>query len=206
MKRLIIFCGVLICLAALPVFNGCENSAGKHYEYTLPEAQKPLPEPSEETLERSRVYTNDEYGFSFNYTEDFAPADNAEGKIVVLYGPLCEEMAYTIHIFLMAEQSDGRFTLADYAGIGRDSAAFNLPDFVLLDEYVTTVAGVPAVVQVDRYTHTVKDREMQLQEMIVSFMRGDTYYAMKYSCNREFFDEYAEAFYLALDTLTFSQN
>ena len=206
MNRLFICCTVIFCILTVILFPGCGNKTVKYNDYSLPEVQKPLPEPPEAMLANSDTYTSEKYGFSFNYTDDFKPAEDEMDKLVILYGPMLEDFIYTIHIFMMKEDSDGRFTLADYAGIGRESAALNLKDFVLLDEYVTTVVGVPAVVQVDKYTHTIKDENIELQEMIVSFMIGDTFYALKYSCSTEFYDEYVDAFYLVLNTLAFSGN
>ncbi len=204
MSRFYLYIVLCVCLAAVLVFPACDKGGDRIYDYSLPESERPLPQPPRAMLENSNVYTNEEYGFSLNYTDDFLVQENASGRVFVFVGPLIEEMTYAIHIFMLADEKDERFALADYAGIGKESAAYNLPDFTLLDEYVSTVAGQTAVVQVDSFTGTAQEQDFTLKEMIVHFVKDGTYYAMKYSSNAESFDEYIDTFYLALNTLTFT--
>lgn len=200
-KCFIIYISLLLCITAMIVFPACN---GIKTGYSLPETEKPLPQAPRSMLADSNVYTNEEYGFSLHYTDDFEVNEGAPGKVFVFIGPRIEQMTYAINIYMRAEEKGNRLTLADYAGSTKEAAARDLRNFTQLDEYVTTVAGETAVVLVDRYNDNHNGREIEFQDMIVYFIKDDMCYAMKFGSNSEEFDGYIDTFYMALNTLTFS--
>ena len=189
MKRLVILCTVtLLVLLSVVSVIGCQQ-----------EAESPPLKPATEYL----TYTNAEYGFSIDYPEDWDVMEDYMGTAVAFMGPLVLEDSYYLNISVVVEQLPEEMTLKDYVKALDLNLKRTTPDYNKVEEYSTTISGLPATVLVATATTALDGEDIALRDTLAMFIKDEVAYTITYNAPEEFHDEYAEYFDLVISSFKF---
>ena len=121
------------------------------------------------------------------------------GTIVIFAGPLVGEYDYMVNINIVTEELPSKLTVEDYGRMGELQLKKSYPDYVKLQEYTTTISGLPAIVKT--FTATVTD--FPLKEIQAFFIKDKVAYIITYDVSIDSHDEYADYFELVISSFKF---
>ncbi len=202
MKKLVILCTVIILVllpAALVV--GCQQQPAPAPPVTAP---APTPTP----------ILGPVHGYSCKYPEGWVastteveedPTRPAHYNIVrmvrMFAGPLVGEYDYLVNIKIVREELPKDRTLEDYIRIVEEDTKKQYTDYTMVDEYSTTIAGLPAIVRT--FTATIMDVPLKNTQAFFIEDTDNVGYVITYDVPEEFYDEYADSFELVISTFEF---
>jgi hypothetical protein len=157
------------------------------------------------TPEETDTYTNSEYGFSVDYykDKDWDVMEDYMGMLVAFMGPLVLEEAYYINVGIVTEEVPEDMTLQNYVDASLLVVKRTYADFNKVEEYGTTISGLPATVVVLTGTLEMDETELQLKQKGAMFIKDEVAYTISYNAPVEFYDEYADSFDLAINSFKF---
>ena len=201
-KNMAIF---VIAAVMLTVLSGCiggeEGTSTTTPAPTTP--AKTLPVYSGET----ETYTNLEYGFSLKYPADWELMENFMGLTVILGGPQVMEGSFMVNISVVREEIPEnlakKMTLEDYVKASELNAKKTFTEYNKVDEYNTTLAGVPATVITCNIVLEIEGITYSLKDSFAIFIKDGVGYTISYDVPAEFHDDYIDCFGLIVNSFTF---
>lgn len=149
---------------------------------------------------QGKVYTNQQYGISLTYPQDWATNEGASGSIVFLEGPSNANQRFaTISVYVGTLSASSGTTLQEYAISGDAKLAEKLTDFVHLEEFSTTIGGLPAVVHT--FTFSLNGGPLKQGQALVQ--KGNQVFVLTYTSIPEEYDQYRLCFVDVLTSLQF---
>ena len=192
MKKLVISCAVVLVTLLLVVpMAGCQQ-----------EPPPSEPPPSLPTIE-GLTYTNSEQGFSVEFPEDWDVMEDYMGMVVAFMGPLVLEGAYYININVRVEQLPEKMTFEDFVKSGELADKRTIPNYKKIEEYSTTIAGLPANMHTITGTVKLDEKDLLLKDGVARFVKDEVGYVITYDTPEEFHDEYADCFELVISSFKF---
>jgi len=162
------------------------------------------------TPEETDTYTNSEYGFSVDYYKDWDVMEDYLGAVVGFMGPSVLEVGgthpYYANINIMTTPLPQDMTdipLKDRVAATMLNLKRTYADFNKVEEYSTTISGVPATVVVVTLTGEILGTEVSVKNKVAIFMKDEVGYSITYNVPAEFYDEYADSFDLAINSFKF---
>jgi len=200
MNKPAVLCNItLIVLLFLMLFIGCTQEAPPSIKVPLPG-----PFPSNGTTEKSSIYTNTEYGFSFNFIDtEFELLENYRGFNVALLGPLLWDMSYQINIVIAIGELPEKMSLTDFVEKDIKNSESKLPDYEIVDQYTTAISGLPTEVVVFTFTNKVGEEMAKFNNISAAFIKDDIVYMIKYDVPEEFHEDYLNNFNTVISSFQF---
>jgi hypothetical protein len=166
----------------------------------------PEPEPPPAAFDTA-TYVNSGYGYSVEYPSDWDVLEGLGGMVVSFLGPLVLEDADNLLVIsirvIELDTLDIGMTLADLV---RDRELMDeryIVNYNKLDEYSTTVGGLPANIQTFTGTFTLNGENITLKYRVARFVKDKLGYVISYYVPAEFDDQYADCFDLAINSFKF---
>jgi len=148
------------------------------------------------------TYINSEYGFSIDYYKDWDVIEDYMVLTVMFAGPALPDL-YIVNVNIEITQLGPSVTLDDYVGMFILSVKRRIQDFAKVEEYDTTIGGVPATVLLITGTLEVAGREFRLRDKVALLVEDGVGYIITYDVTSQFHDEHLDAFELAINSFTF---
>ena len=162
----------------------------------LIEAQAPVAPPPPTVA--GQTYTNSEYGFSCDFPEGWT-AEEGVGQAVLFAGSTEGEYGYMVNISIGVEELPVRWELDEYVRMSEVQAKSAYPDWTVVQQYESTVGGVPSIVQVV----TVEAMGYPLKDAFAFFMKGTTAYVIGLDITEDLYEQYRDEFALVITTFKF---
>lgn len=162
----------------------------------LVEAQAPVAPPPP-TVE-GQTYTNSEYGFSCDFPKDW-DIEEGVGVTVMFAGPVGGEYDYMVNINVIAAELPIRPKLDEFVRMDNLQTKQVYPDFIVLQEYETTVGGLPAIVQVI----SIEAMGYPFKDAIAYIIKDKTAYAITLDVTEDLYEQYRDEFALVITTFKF---
>jgi len=168
-----------------------EEALAKLIEAEAPEAP-PLP------MVEGQTYNNSEFGFSCDFPEGWSAEEGAMAAVMFL-GPTDGEYDYMVNISIITEELPVIWGLDEYVRMSEIQAKNIYPDWTVLQQYETTVGGVPAIVQVV----TVEAMGYPLKDAMAYLIKGKTAYVIALDVTEDLYEKYRDEFILVTETFKF---
>lgn len=162
----------------------------------LVEAQAPVAPPPP-TVE-GQTYINSEYGFSCDFPKDWSVEEGIVSA-VLFAGPVEGEYDYLVNINVGVEELPIRWELDEYVRMSALPMKQLYPDFTVLQEYETTIGGLPAIVQV----FTFEAMGYPLKDAVAYIINDKTAYAIVLDVTEDLYEKYRDEFALVITTFEF---
>ena len=203
MKRSILVHLLLFIAVALFILPcGCNNNSKPSTQYPeLPVIT--IPEPAEQLLQESEIYTNTDYHFTLRYCPEYEMVEDYQGVIVGFLGDLLSGMTQYISIFVAAEELPEKMTLRDYLSKNMQYGEEELRDYVIISEEETTIDGITAVRIIYTFSATLGDHDIVFQNALTSFVKDDIVYTIKLSVPARYYYKHRFCYELMLHTFKF---
>ncbi len=162
----------------------------------LIEAQAPVAPPLP-TVE-GQTYHNSEYGFSCDFPKDWN-VEEGVGVTVMFAGPVEEEYDYMVNISIDVAELPIRWELDELVRMSDLQSKQLFPSYIVVQEYETTIGGVPAIVQV----FTMEVTGIPLKGAAATFLKGKTAYIIALGVTEDLYEQYRDEFALVITTFKF---
>jgi len=162
----------------------------------LIEAEAPVAPPP--PMVEGQTYHNSEFGFSCDFPEGWT-AEEGVGQAVMFAGSTEGEYGYMINISIGVEELPVRWELDEYVRMSEVQAKSAYPDWTVVQQYESTVGGVPSIVQVI----TVEAMGYPLKDAMAFFMKGKTAYLINLDVTEDLYEQYRDEFALVITTFEF---
>ena len=134
MNRSILIHALLLVAVALYILPcGCNNNSTPPVQYP-PLPVVAIPEPSEQLMEESGIYSNTDCNFTLRYCQEFEIVEDYQGVIVGFLGDMLSGMYQYISIFVAAEELPDKMTLRDYLSKNMQYGEETLRDYAIVSE------------------------------------------------------------------------
>ena len=148
-------------------------------------------------------YSNSNLGFSVDYLADWSVMEGLPGLVVGFAGPEVLDGTYTISINVAVERLREDIALKDYIKASELKAQRNIPGYNKVQEYDTTICGLPAIVWVQTSTTESYGGHIALRDKKAMFVKDNIVYVITYDVPAEFHNQYAGWFDLAINSFRF---
>ncbi len=198
-KNCILFSYFLIILVLLLLFAGCKHDSP-------PSSTNPFPGPlpSTGTTEGLSEY-NSKYGFSFNYcSSEFQISEDYKGVNVALLGPTLWDYYHRINIPIIIGEFPKNKSLDSLMKDNIEKGEKELKDFTVVEEYSTTIGGLPAEGVLFTFKQKVGEEIAEYKDIFLVLKKDDAVYMIKYDVPTEFYDEYINCFNIMMSSFKFN--
>jgi hypothetical protein len=162
----------------------------------LIEAEAPVAPPP--PMVEGQTYHNSEYGFSCDFPEGWT-AEEGVGQAVMFVGPTEGEYDYLVNVSIGVEELPIKWELDEYVRMSEVQLKNLYPSYTVVQQYETTVSGVPAVVQV----FTVEALGYPLKDAMAIYLKDKTAYVINLDVTEDLYEEYRDEFILVIETFKF---
>ena len=162
----------------------------------LIEAQAPVAPPPP-TVE-GQTYTNSEYGFSCDFPKDWG-VEEGIASTVMFVGPVTGEYDYMVNISIIVEELPLKWELDELVRMSDLQTKQQFPDYVVVQQYETTIGGESAIVQV----FTIEVMGMPFKDAVATFLKGKTVYMITLDVTEDLYEQYRDEFALVITTFKF---
>ena len=188
-----VLCTVVpVILALIMLVVGCQQQPVPY--------SPPPPSPTEEVLKYADIYVNSKYGFSVNYCKDWDVLEDYIGMTVAFMAPLVQVESDLVSIYITVDQLSKNATLEDYVGSNKKVGEERLVNYDELNEYATTISGVPATVLTFSFTYETENAVLDFKDILAMLVKDGVGYSITYDVLSEFHDDYVDWFDLAIYT------
>ena len=125
------------------------------------------------------TYTNEEYGFSIGYPEDWTVEEGFMGSVVIFWGPIKDD--YIINVIVVTEELPTKMTAEEYAKAGRE---WYLEEYDIVKTLSDTINGEPVAGDIT----TSMMEGIEVKQMSASFVKGTTAYTITFSATSSAYD------------------
>ncbi len=151
-------------------------------------------------MRKSLTYTNSEYSFSAGYPADWDVREDLIGVVVAFAGPSVLEGIYDVNINVNAERLRQEIALQDFVTASDLRARKTIPNYNKVQEYATTINGLPAVVLVATFVVKCNGKKVALKNKYAIVIKDKVAYTITYDAPAECYDEYADCFDLVISS------
>ena len=125
------------------------------------------------------------------------------GCVVFFAGPMVLEGEYMVNINVNRQPYTEKGTVEDITRFGELQDKRSTPNYKKLEEYDTTIAEQPAIVQVINATIEVSGKDVLLKDAVARFIKDKVCYIITYDVPEESHHEYFDCFDLVISSFKF---
>lgn len=153
------------------------------------------------------TYRNSKYGFSLKYPKGWDILEDYRGCVAYFAGPyvnIGDDKTYLVNITIKVIQLPEKITLKDVVRGGDLEDKRRIPDYKKLNEYSTTIGGLPAIVQIISGTSNIGEgRQLKYKDVGARVIKDNSLYMMLLDIPTKYHDEYLECFELVINSFKF---
>ena len=148
-----------------------------------------------------QTYQNTKYGFSCDYPEGWSVDEGIDYE-VLFAGAIEGKYDYMTSISVIVQESLVKQPLEDIVSLTNLAAKSQFPSFTVLQEYETTIGGVPAIVQV--WTFSAADMMgYPIKSATATFAQGKTVFMIVLDVTDDVYEQNRDKFVLVTETFKF---
>jgi len=148
-----------------------------------------------------QTYQNTKYGFSCDFPEGWE-TDEGIDYAVLFAGPTEGEYDYMVNINIVVQDLLVAQELEDIVSLSDLVTKSQFPSYTVVQQYETTIGGVPAIVQV--FTIDAVDvMGYPLKDAVATFKKGKTVYMLILDVTEDLYEKYRDEFALVTTTFKF---
>lgn len=142
-----------------------------------------------------QTYQNTEYGFSCDFPEGWV-IDEGIDYAVLFAGPMEGEYDYLSTIQIVVIESPVVSNLEDIVSMSDLTTKAQVPSYTVVQQYETTIGGVPAIVQV----FTMDMMGYPVKGVAATFTKGKTIYMILLDVTEDVYENNRDEFILVIET------
>ena len=148
-----------------------------------------------------QTYQNTKYGFSCDYPEGWT-VDEGIDYAVLFAGSVEGKYDYLSNISIMVIELVVAQALEDFVSLSDIAAKSQFPSYTVVQQYETTLGGVPAIVQVCT-VDAADAMGYPLKDAVATFMKGKTVYMITLDVTEDLYEKNRDKFILVTETFKF---
>jgi hypothetical protein len=195
--------GLLFLLITISMILPCGCNGNTPTDNYPPLPTATLSVPSNELINASQPYHNEDYKFSTRYCNEMQLVEN-QGAAVAFLGDMLGDMAHFITISVVVKELPKKTSLRDYIEQNKQAGETALQDYSLISEEELTVAGTQAIKVMYSFAASVGDYNYTFENTMTSFVKGKNVYNVIYSVPDEVYNQYKDCYDLILYTFEFN--
>jgi len=148
-----------------------------------------------------QTYQNTKYGFSCDYPEGWG-IDEGIDYTVLFAGPMEGKYDYMSNISIVVQELPMAQSLEDIVSMVELAAKSLYPSYTVVQQYETTIGGVPAIVQVCTID-AVDAMGYPLKDALAVFIKGKTVVSITLDATEDVYEKNRDEFILVTETFKF---